>query len=338
MPDRPEVSRPAAPTMVHAVVVVLAVVAADVAVMEGAHLLAPGLTETARDVLHWLLLAFVAAPVVWFLLMRPLHRRAVVERERAEAARREASAFDAQYRTIVETAQEGIWVLGPDGRTTYANQHLAELLGHRPEAMLGRTFFDYMDEDGRALARQIQERGGLSGRHDFRFRRSGGTDLWAVVTANPLPSPTGAPTGVLAMLTEITERKLMEDEDHRLSVALAQSADCVVLTDADGVILWTNEAFQRVTGHSRTEAQGKTPRILKSGHQDPEFYADLWRAIKAGQVFRGMLINKRKNGELYYIDQTITPIRTDAGRITNFVAAGRLLTTGESDFAVQPLA
>jgi PAS domain S-box-containing protein len=324
--------------MVHAVAVVLAVVAADVVVMEAARLLVPGLSETARDVLHWLLLACVAAPVVWFLLMRPLHCRALAERERAEAVRREASAFDAQYRAIVETTQEGIWVLGADGRTTYVNRQLADLLGQRPEAMLGRTFFDYMDEDGRALARQLQGRGGLTGRHDLRFRRSDGADVWAVVTANPLPSPTGAAPGVLAMLTEITERKRMEDEDHRLSLALAQSVDCVVLTDADGVILWVNETFERVTGYTRVEAQGKTPRILKSGQQDPEFYTDLWRAIKAGQVFRGMLINRRKNGELYYIDQTITPIRTDAGRITSFVAAGRLLPTGESDFAVRPLA
>ena len=327
----PPLRQPAAhaPRIHHALLVVLVVVIADVIVQVVVLAIAPNASASVLEALHSVLLALVAAPAIWFLLMRPIHRRAVAHQASAEQALREASALSLQYRTIVETAQEGIWVLGTDGRTTYVNRRLGEMLGQRADAMLGRTFFDYMDEEGRALARKIQGKGGLTGRHDFRFRKGDGTDLWATVSASTLPAAgTGAP-GVLAMLTEIAESRDVAAVDHTVAVTSPSAAECIVLTDADGLILWVNEAFERVAGYTRTDAVGKTPRILKSGEQDPEFYEDLWRSIKAGQVFRAMLINRKKTGELYYIDQTITPLRTDAGRITHFVASGRIIPTGE---------
>jgi len=89
-----------------------------------------------------------------------------------------------------------------------------------------------------------------------------------------------------------------------------------------------NGAFERITGFARPEALGKTPRILRSDSHEPGFYADLWATIRAGRVYRGMMINRRKNGELYFLDETITPIVNEAGRITHHVAAGRAILPG----------
>jgi PAS domain S-box-containing protein len=93
----------------------------------------------------------------------------------------------------------------------------------------------------------------------------------------------------------------------------------VYFTDTNGVIQYVNPAFEEMSGYSAEEAVGRTPRILKSGEHDDAFYAELWDTILSGEVWRNELINQRKSGERYVIDQTIAPVEED-GEITHFVA------------------
>jgi PAS domain S-box-containing protein len=102
-----------------------------------------------------------------------------------------------------------------------------------------------------------------------------------------------------------------------------QTADTVVVTDRDGVIEYVNPAFEQMTGYTKEEALGKTPRVLKSGVQDDEFYTKLWQTILDGEVFQSKIANRRKNGELFYEEKTITPLRDERGDITHFVATGK---------------
>lgn len=102
--------------------------------------------------------------------------------------------------------------------------------------------------------------------------------------------------------------------------ALDAVANAVVFTDRRGTILWVNAAWQKMTGYSPDEVLGRNPRILKSGHQSKEFYADLWRTILAGRVWRGELVNKRKDGSLYTEEETITPLLDESGAVTHFIA------------------
>lgn len=113
---------------------------------------------------------------------------------------------------------------------------------------------------------------------------------------------------------------------ERLSSALAQTADSVVITDRHGNIEYVNDAFEKTTGYSRSDAIGRTPRILKSGKHDAEFYHNLWQAVTAGDPFRGTIINRKKTGELYTAEQTITPMKDDKGEITHFVSVLRDIT------------
>jgi sigma-B regulation protein RsbU (phosphoserine phosphatase) len=99
-----------------------------------------------------------------------------------------------------------------------------------------------------------------------------------------------------------------------------QTADSIIITDKDGIIEYVNPGFEATTGYSCSEALGKTPRILKSGHHDGEFYQKLWQQLRGGNHFRGTILNKKKNGELYWAEQTITPIRDNNERIINFVS------------------
>jgi PAS domain S-box-containing protein len=112
----------------------------------------------------------------------------------------------------------------------------------------------------------------------------------------------------------------------RLSSALEQTADSVFITDAAGVIEYVNPAFEAMTGYTREEAVGATPRLISSGLQDKRFYETLWTTILSGGVFRSIVTNKTKDGRLFSEDQSITPIRDVNGDITHFVSTGRDIT------------
>jgi PAS domain S-box-containing protein len=112
----------------------------------------------------------------------------------------------------------------------------------------------------------------------------------------------------------------------KLSSAVMQAADSVIITNRNGVIEYVNPAFERLTGYTAAEALGQTPRIVKSGVHDAAFYAHLWRQISSGEVFQGIVVNRRKTGTLYHEEKSITPIRDERGTITHYVSAGRDIT------------
>jgi len=122
------------------------------------------------------------------------------------------------------------------------------------------------------------------------------------------------------------ECRSAESTLRKLSRAVEQSADTVMITDRDGIIEYVNPAFERVTGYSRQEAIGQTPQILKSQEHGPEVYRDLWATILSGKVYRGILVNRKKNGELFQTETVITPVRDAEGHVTNFISNGRDLT------------
>ncbi|MDH2904734.1 MAG: PAS domain S-box protein [Methanomassiliicoccales archaeon] len=115
----------------------------------------------------------------------------------------------------------------------------------------------------------------------------------------------------------------LRDRLKLLDTALQNATDTIVLTDRSGMILWTNRAFTETTGYQKDEVIGKTPRVLKSGKHGADFYKRLWETILAGGVFHEVITNKRKNGELYFEDTVITPVRDANNVISSFVAIKR---------------
>ncbi len=129
-----------------------------------------------------------------------------------------------------------------------------------------------------------------------------------------------------ALQKEIVERKRIEDEAIKLQNAVHQVADILFITDQNGIIEYVNPAFEKITGYRREEAIGKRPNILKSGLMGPEYYRKVWDTILSGNVFQSQVINKRKNGEPFYYDQVITPLKDPQGNITHFISTGRDIT------------
>jgi len=111
-----------------------------------------------------------------------------------------------------------------------------------------------------------------------------------------------------------------------LSQAMKAAANGIAITDRSAKIIWINPAFSRLTGFSAEEAVGRTPRILKSGEHSAEFYRDMWRTILRGEAWHGRMVNRRKSGEPYTEEMTLTPRRGDGGEIPHFIAVKEDIT------------
>ncbi|OGD87395.1 hypothetical protein A2870_01465 [Candidatus Curtissbacteria bacterium RIFCSPHIGHO2_01_FULL_41_11] len=130
------------------------------------------------------------------------------------------------------------------------------------------------------------------------------------------------------------KRKKSDNEETRIGLqkfyeAVEATADSVFITTKEGKIEYANRSFERVTGFRRQDVLGKTPRIIKSGLLSNKFYERLWSTILAGKTFRAKVINRRKNGKLFWADHTITPILNRQGKVVNFVGIWKDITISE---------
>jgi PAS domain S-box-containing protein len=253
-------------------------------------------------------------------------RTALIRDQAAREARRQG---EERYREIAETANEGIWILDSNLLTCFVNRRMAEMLGSTVDDMLGKPVFAFMFEDDAEQKRADLDRRkrGVSELIESRYRRKDGSELWARVSTTSSFGADGTFEGALAMVNDITDQRRTEAQRRDalervvlLSRAVEQTADSVMVADREGIIDYVNPAFEVTTGYTRHEAIGQTPRILKSGQHDSDFYRKLWEQILEGRPFRGTLVNRKKAGELYWAEQTITPIKNDDGNITHFVA------------------
>lgn len=121
-------------------------------------------------------------------------------------------------------------------------------------------------------------------------------------------------------LAETLERRVHERELELFKRAVEETPHVVMITDATGRIEHVNPAFEHQTGYHRAEAVGSTPAILKSGNQDEDYYTRLWKTITDGEVWADEIINRRKDGSLYFVDLVISPITDDEGTVHHFVA------------------
>lgn len=150
--------------------------------------------------------------------------------------------------------------------------------------------------------------------------------VWIRVNAWHLNDPSGKTSGGVAMFHDFTQGRDALQTILLLSQVVEQTADIVVLTDRQGIIQYVNPAFEATTGYHREEVLGKTPRVLKSGLHDAEFYRQMWAQLALGISFKGMVINRKKTGELYWAEHTITPMRDESGHLTRFVSVSQDIT------------
>ncbi len=143
--------------------------------------------------------------------------------------------------------------------------------------------------------------------------------IWVSTQSTPLRNGEGEIRGSVVTFHDITTKKEADARIQILTNAVEQTADSIIITDRGGLIEYVNPAFELTTGYTREELRGLTPRILKSGVHDDSFYEKLWATILSGNVFRGTIANRKKSGEIFFAEQTITPMWGPTGSITHFV-------------------
>lgn len=158
---------------------------------------------------------------------------------------------EAQYLRLIETATEGIWILDASDKTSFVNARLGKLLDYTPDELMARSLLDVVHPDSQPLARQTLERlrQGHQEHQDLKFRGNNGKEAWAILSATPIFSPEGAYTGILAMITDITERKntrtKLEQSLSLLQTTLESTADGILAIDVFGNILNINHQFRQ---------------------------------------------------------------------------------------------
>ena len=155
---------------------------------------------------------------------------------------------------------------------------------------------------------------------EFRFQRGDGVLRWLANHARAEYDAAGEPLRIVGTMRDITEAKRIEEQLRMLSRTVEQSPASVVVTDPQGNIEYVNPKFTSLTGYTALEVQGRNSRILKAGDLPTEHYARLWRTIRCGEEWRGELHNRKKNGELFWEQATISPLLDGVGNIAHFLA------------------
>src|SRR5579863_5104463 len=148
------------------------------------------------------------------------------------------------------------------------------------------------------------------------------------VAQGDAPKPRRARARLAISATHAAERRHRESEEtlRKLWRSIEQSADTVIIMDRVGVMEYVNPAFEALTGYSRREAVGQTLTMLESEQQLDGIYEEMWKTVLSGNVFRGIVMNRKKNAETLIIEKVLTPLRDESGQITHFIATGRDIT------------
>lgn len=245
--------------------------------------------------------------------------RDITERKQRERER----AF---FEQAVEQVGTGIAAYDSDGTITYVNPAYADMLGTTADALEGEhitvvnpefeadQFDEYWDsfDEGETRRRETTN-------------KCVNDDTTFPVDTVTTHVTVGDDESHVGTIQDISERKERERELRMFREAVEEAGHAVLVTDTDGTIEYVNPAFAEMTGYDHEEAIGNTPAILKSGEHDQAFYQDLWQTITNQEVWEGEIVNKRKDGKQFVIDQTIAPL-TDSGELTGFVAINRDIT------------
>jgi PAS domain S-box-containing protein len=232
------------------------------------------------------------------------------------------------YRELLALLPEGVGITDLHENLVFVNEAFAKIVGYDLDELQGMNVFDLVsEEEAEILRRETSERmTGVSSAYELSMKRKDGRPIIVRISAVPRKDENDKVIGTVAVVIDVTKEKLAEQELRKLSRAVEQSPTSVVITDSEGTIEYVNPGFSVLTGYSLQEAVGQNPRILKSELTPKDTHDDLWRTLKEGRAWRGLFVNKKRTGDLYWEDAWISPIFSPEGNITHYVAVKEDIT------------
>lgn len=232
--------------------------------------------------------------------------------------------MEERFRGIAKASPVGIVITDMEGNLLYANERMHEMLGMNPVELAGQGWLSYIhpEDKNNIELNWFADSEVYSSHLEFRVTNDQ-TEIWVLGQIVNLNNSAGDVVGFVITFTDVTQIKLAESEQKRLTTAIDQAAEAIVITDLKGNITYVNPSFETITGYHRDEVLGKNPSILKSGEHDGEFYKNLWGTITKGEVWAGRFVNLRKNGQRYTQEATIGPVRDEQGKAISYVCVAR---------------
>lgn len=226
---------------------------------------------------------------------------------------------------LINNLSDGMIALDLKNRIIDINRSAALILGGTEEFLSGKNLEDVFPRIRSELSQDPEK--------EVKFELNTNNQNFYDVLLSPLRDewPKGQ-VGKLIILRNITERKQTELRLLQLHKAVEQSPISVVITDLQGKIEYVNPFYSQLTGYQLNEVLGKNPRIIESGNTSPKADEKMWQTIRAGKVWRGETLNKKKNGEIYWEVEIIAPVLDSDGVVVNYIAIKEDITAQkESD-------
>ncbi len=259
---------------------------------------------------------------------------ALVTRPRLFGARVEPpiSREQSHMAALLDAAQSVLCVVDGIGVVRSITPNASRILGHACEqaAALQISAAELLQaeqpyEVQAALDELARTEVGDSRTFIMKTRSQHGTTRWLeVIGSNYLFDAQIA--GLLLEIRDITRLYPTQQRHQLAGAAIETSPDSVIITNTQGFIEYVNPAFEKLTGYRLVDVRGRTPAILKSDRQQPEFFKRMWSVLRAGDVFRGEIANRKKSGEIYFEDLEIQPVLGARGGVTHYLSFGRDIT------------
>ena len=235
------------------------------------------------------------------------------------------SESEERFRRLAENAQDLIYRLElvPHKHLNYISSASVHFTGYDPSEHYSDSelFFKLVHPDDHKIADiRTKTDSEIRKPKTYRWIRKDNKIIWSEHRIIPIYDHSQKLIAIEGIARDITAQRKTEENLKLLSRAIEQNPVTVVITDTKGKIEYVNPAFCSKSGYTAAEVHGQNPRILKSGHQPTEFYKEMWDTILSGKEWNGEFQNKRKNGEFYWEEATISPITNKHGEITHFVA------------------
>jgi PAS domain S-box-containing protein len=246
--------------------------------------------------------------------------RDVTERKKSEETLRQS---EEKYKALVESTSDIIWETNNEGKYSYVSPQFETILGYSPGETIGKSPYNFISED---ILSEFNAEIASANESTFpfylqvnKFKHRDGHLVQVETSGVPVYDQLGKLTGYRGMSRDISKRYRAEKELHKLSAVVQQSPNTVIITDLEGKIEYINPAGCSISGYSFEELKGKNPSIFKSGETEAQVYESLWHNLKEGKEWKGILYNKKKNGEPLYESASILPIKDTDGTITHYL-------------------